>query len=203
MKEFWDKRYSNKEFAYGQAPNIFFKEQIDNLKPGKLLLPAEGEGRNAIYAAKQGWQVDASDISSEGKINADRYASKEQVSINYAVGDFGKTPYAQGSFDAIGLIYAHFSATIKNAYHQMINSYLKPGGTLIFEAFSKNQLELNTINPKAGGPKNLQMLFSIDELKEDFKNYDIQVLEEKKIDLAEGDFHVGKSAVIRFVGKKK
>lgn len=54
MKEMWDKRYGNTEYAYGEEPNAFFKKTLDKLDlKGSILLPAEGEGRNAVYAAKK------------------------------------------------------------------------------------------------------------------------------------------------------
>lgn len=60
MEAFWNNRYKEKEFAYGIAPNQFFKESINKLKiKGTILLPAEGEGRNAVYAAKKGLKVTA------------------------------------------------------------------------------------------------------------------------------------------------
>ncbi len=62
--EFWDKRYSGKEYAYGTLPNEYFNQQIDKFKPGKLLLPGEDEGRDAVFAAKIDWKVTAIDICS-------------------------------------------------------------------------------------------------------------------------------------------
>lgn len=59
MKELWDKRYNTDQFIYGTTPNGFLKSELDKLKAGKLLLPGEGEGRNAIYAASRGWSVEA------------------------------------------------------------------------------------------------------------------------------------------------
>ena len=73
MQDFWNKRYKQKEYAYGEQPNRFFKEQIQNLSPGKALFPAEGEGRNAVYAAQLGWEVEAFDISEEGKNKANNF----------------------------------------------------------------------------------------------------------------------------------
>ena len=72
MKEFWNERYRQNEFAYGEEPNEFLKEQLAKLQPGSILFPAEGEGRNAVYAAQSGWQVSAFDISEEGKKKAER-----------------------------------------------------------------------------------------------------------------------------------
>lgn len=203
MKEFWNSRYRENEFAYGETPNEYFKAQLAQHKPGKVLLPAEGEGRNAIFAAKTGWDVSAFDISAEGKIKAEKLATKHNVQINYKVGGFDDLPYKEDSFDCIGLIYAHFPANVKSEYHAMLDKYLRKGGIVLFEAFSKSQLKQSAINPKAGGPKNRDMLFSIEEIKNDFNNYDIIELAEKEIELSEGLYHNGKCSVIRFVGKKR
>lgn len=203
MKEFWNERYAQKVFAYGAEPNLFFKEQLNVLEPGTILLPAEGEGRNAVYAAKSGWQVTAFDISEQGKLKADQLASQQEVSINYSVGPLEEMTLNPDHFDTIGLIYAHFPAHLKSKYHQALDRCLRPGGTIIFEAFSKSHLEYNTKNPAAGGPKNIDMLFSIEEIKQDFETYDIIELEEKVIELNEGLYHLGTSAVIRFVGRKR
>jgi hypothetical protein len=62
----WNERYANEEFAYGEEPNNYLKEQLTKLDAGKILFPAEGEGRNAVFAAKEGWTVSAFDISNEG-----------------------------------------------------------------------------------------------------------------------------------------
>ena len=67
MNSFWNERYSTNEYAYGTEPNEFFKSVLSKLEVGKLLLPGEGEGRNAVYAAKQGWHVTAFDTSIAGK----------------------------------------------------------------------------------------------------------------------------------------
>ena len=70
IKEQWDNRYSADDYIYGIEPNSYFKSIIDSLKPGSLLLPGEGEGRNAVYAASKGWKVTAYDISTEGRKKA-------------------------------------------------------------------------------------------------------------------------------------
>lgn len=64
MKEFWNDRYSRNDFAYGEEPNEYFKEQLAKINPGRILLPADGEGRNGVFAAKKGWQVES--IFNEG-----------------------------------------------------------------------------------------------------------------------------------------
>ena len=201
--ERWDARYSSEEFAYGEQPNNYLKEQLEKLKPGKILFAAEGEGRNAVFAARQGWTVSAFDISAEGKNKAIQLANKNNVPIDYQVGELQNLNFQTNQFDVIALIYAHFPANIKSSIHQMLDKYLGKGGIIIFEAFSKNHLDYLAKNEKVGGPKDIESLFSIDEIKLDFPNYEVIELEEKEIELSEGKFHNGTGSVIRFVGRKK
>jgi len=201
--ERWNDRYSSEEFAYGEQPNNFLKEQLENLNPGSILFPAEGEGRNAVFVAKIGWKVTAFDISVEGKNKALRLAKNNNVIIDYQVGELQTFGFQPQQFDAVALIYAHFPAEIKSLYHKILGTYLRKDGIVIFEAFSKNHLDYIAKNEKVGGPKEIDMLFSIEELKADFINYEIILLEEKEIELSEGQFHNGKGSVIRFVGRKK
>ncbi|MEO7393825.1 MAG: class I SAM-dependent methyltransferase [Chitinophagaceae bacterium] len=201
--ERWNDRYSKDKFAYGEQPNDYLKEQLEKLEIGNILFPAEGEGRNAIFAAKLGWTVSAFDISVEGKNKAFRLAEANKVTIDYQVGDLETLNYNAGQFDAIALIYAHFPADIKSLYHKTLEKYLRKNGIVIFEAFSKRHIDYISKNEKVGGPKDIAMLFSIDELISDFVNYKIIELAEKEIELSEGLFHNGKGSVIRFVGRKK
>ena len=86
--------------------------------------------------------------------------------------------------------------------HQQILRLVKPNGVIIFEAFSKNHIQYNSINPKVGGPKDIDQLYSIEEIKKDFKDFEIIELIETEADLSEGLYHIGKGSVIRFVGRK-
>jgi SAM-dependent methyltransferase len=199
----WNDRYSTDEFAYGEQPNNYLKEQLMQLETGTVLFPAEGEGRNAVFAAKLGWKVSAFDISIEGKNKALQFAENNNVSIDYQVGELQELDYKAEEFDAIALIYAHFPSAIKSSYHKTLSNYLRKGGLLIFEAFSKKHLDYLAKNEKVGGPKEIDMLFSIEEIRADFENYEILVLEEKEIELNEGLFHNGQGSVIRFVGRRE
>lgn len=194
--DFWNENYNREEYIYGTQPNEFFKEQIDKLKVGNVLLPAEGEGRNAVYASMLGWQVTAFDISERGQEKAFKLAKEKNVSIDYHISsvlDF--KPHQQ--FDVIGLSYAHFPIEIRKQANIHLIEYLKPGGKVIFEAFAKAQLG-NT----SGGPKNKEMLFSIDEIKDEFQQLKFELLKEETIQLSEGNNHKGKAEVIRFIGAK-
>ena len=203
MKEFWDQRYGQSEYAYGQFPNEYLKQQISDLPAGKVLFPAEGEGRNAVFAANLGWEVSAFDISVQGQKKALALAEKFGVAIDYQVADFSTIGYPKAYFDAIVLVYAHFPALMRTQWHQQLDQYLCSGGLIILEGFSKKHLEYNSKNEKAGGPKDPSMLFSIEDIQTDFPNYDFLELVETEVELEEGLFHVGKGSVIRFTGRKK
>ena len=201
--ERWNDRYSKDEFAYGEQPNNYLKEQLEKLDIGTILFPAEGEGRNAVFAAKLGWNVSAFDISVVGKNKASRLAETNHVTIDYQVGELQTLNYKPEQFDAIALIYAHFPANVKSLFHMTLDKYLRKDGLVIFEAFSKRHIDYISRNEKVGGPKDIAMLFSIDELRSDFENYEIIELIETEIELNEGLFHNGKGSVIRFVGRRK
>lgn len=198
----WNDRYSSQEFAYGTKPNNYLKEQLEKLETGSILFPAEGEGRNAVFAATKGWNVSAFDISSEGKNKALQLAEQHHVTIDYQIGELQTLDFQMEQFDAIALIYAHFPADIKSTIHQMLDRYLRKGGFIIFEAFSKSHLEYVTKNEKVGGPKDMGSLFSVEEIKSDFPDYKVIQLEEMEIQLNEGLFHNGTGSVIRFTGQK-
>lgn len=201
-KAHWEKRYSEENFAYGKAPNSFFKQQLDKLNPGHILMPAGGEGRNGVYAATKGWKVTAFDLSKSGKEKALQLANSQQTTIEYLVADLEELEFPPESFDAIALIYAHFSPAKKQAFHQKLLRFLKPGGHLILEAFSKDHLEYRTQNPAVGGPQSLEMLYSLEELKTDFEQVEFHYAKEEVIELSEGEYHKGKGAVVRLVGVK-
>ncbi len=197
MKEFWNERFASPEYVYGIAPNAFFKEQLDRLPPGKILMPADGEGRNGVYAATRGWEVVARDISEEGKKKAEKLAATNKVTLEYQIGDFEEMLLQPGYFDCVGLIFAHFQVGKRALFHKKIVEALKPGGFVILEGFHKTQLG----NP-SGGPKELGLLFSEEELKSDFSGLsELQIIRQELI-LHEGAFHEGVASVIRLTGRK-
>jgi SAM-dependent methyltransferase len=202
MVQKWDERYKDGGFAYGKDPNLFFKKWLPKFEPGSILMPADGEGRNGVFAAQLGWRVTSFDLSTAAKLKALQLAKENHVALEYIVGDLEQLEFERETFDAIGLVYAHFLAGQKSIFHKKLNEYLKPGGIIIFEAFSKEHIHFNNLNPKVGGPKDIDMLYSKAEIIADFKDYEVLMLEEEEVLLNEGQYHIGKGSVIRFVGRK-
>ncbi len=203
MKEMWDSRYANNEYAYGTLPNEFFRESLDKYKPtGKILMPAEGEGRNAVFAVKSGLEVTAFDISIEGKNKAVKLAAQENVTIDYQVGDFYDLKLVDFQYDAAALIYAHFPPSLLSKYYRKIAELIKPSGMIILEGFSKNHIKYQEKYPNIGGPKTVDFLFSKESIQANFPDFEIVLLEEVEVALNEGIYHNGVGSVIRFIGKK-
>lgn len=199
MNNFWDERFKLEEYIYGVEPNRFYEEALAKLGiKGDILFPAEGEGRNAVFAATKGLNVTAFDLSIEGKKKALKLASENNVEINYLVGEFEGLGLKENSFDAIVLVFAHFHPSIRQNFHRAFSKLLKKDGVLILEGFSTNNLELKNIN----GPKNLEMLFSIDIIAADFAELESIELTETIANIDEGSYHKGKSSLIRFIGRK-
>jgi SAM-dependent methyltransferase len=199
--EFWDNRYQSENYAYGLEPNVFFRKWLDKLSPGRILLPAEGEGRNAVYAAKKGWEVYAFDTSSQAKKKAIELAKLNNVSIHYECKEFEDLNLEKDSFDAIGLIFAHFAGSKRKEFHKELIKYLKAGGYIILEGFSKNQLEYQK-KFNSGGPTNIELLFSSEEIEDDFRSLHKIYLAKAEIMLNEGLYHNGLASVVRYVGRK-
>jgi hypothetical protein len=179
--EFWNERFSTDEYIYGKNPNKFFKEQIDELKPGRLLLPGEGEGRNSVYAAEKTLML----------------AKKNNVNINYTLSNLADFIPLENCYDAIGLVFIHLKPDSRKVVHKRIVNALRNNGRIILEAFEKEQL-----GKSSGGPQSEEMLYSKEELDNDFRDLRMHLLEKKTVLLDEGDKHKGDASVIKFVGEK-
>lgn len=197
-KNFWDQRFAEQGFAYGEKPNVFLSRRLGDLKPGDLLLPAEGEGRNAVWAATRGWRVHAFDTSTVGRDKALATARNRAVEITYelrsVLDDLGDL---EGCFDAVGLIYMHLPPETRPVAHQSVISCLRPGGRLILEAFSKEQIDRGT-----GGPRDSELLYDPVELDGDFEGLEILSLERCDVELSEGNYHRGEASVVRLLADR-
>ncbi len=197
MSEFWNQKYATSDYLYGVEPNEFIKEQLHTLVPGTILFPAEGEGRNGVYAAQLGWNVVAFDASYEARKKALKLAASKDICLNFHLLDYQSAAFEPNSFDAIGLVFTHLPPPLRSTMHQKYLRWLKPGGTLLLEAFTPEQL-----NYSSGGPKAPEMLFTREQLEADFKGATSIHIEEKVITLNEGPGHQGPASVIRCMVKK-
>ncbi|MCE1190466.1 MAG: class I SAM-dependent methyltransferase [Ignavibacteria bacterium] len=196
-EDFWNSRYNDDSYVYGTEPASFIKEQLDVLLPGNILFPADGEGRNSIYAAAKGFSVTACDWSITAREKALKLAAQRGVAIQYDICDIFNLPYEPESFDAIALSFIHLVEEERVQFHKYITGFIKPGGYLILYGFSKEQVKHNS-----GGPRNEEALYSLENIISDFIDLDfIHISADSEI-LAEGRLHSGQAEIIKFVGRK-
>ena len=197
MKAMWNERYQQDIYQYGINPNDFMAEQIRQLPAGRILFPGAGEGRDAVFAAKLGWEAHAFDLSEQGQSKALKLASQEKTRIHFKVADATLVKFPLASFDAIALTYFHLPIEIRLPFYANCVSWLKPGGIILIEGFSKKQLGLSS-----GGPKNIDWLFSAQELETEFPGLKILTNQEKQRVLDEGPLHQGLAEVVQFIAQK-
>jgi len=192
----WNERYNQEDYAFGTAPNVYFKSIIDTLKPGRLLVPGAGEGRDAVYAATLGWQVDAFDLSIVGKEKALQLAKNQGVNIEYQMQDVAQFEGTGAGYDLAAIIYLHLPPDLRRDFFGRLHHFLLPGGLVVLEGFNPLQISLTS-----GGPKDPTMLLTPEILQTELRN--IQPLEncQTRLILNEGPLHQGEAEVVRYLGR--
>lgn len=193
----WDERYSTNEYVYGEEPNDFLAGMAHHLPAGEVLCLAEGEGRNSVYLAEQGYRVTGVDASAVGMEKAAKLASKRGVSIETHVCDLAQFELQPASWDGIVSIFCHVPPELRRQLHRDVVNALKPGGVLILEAYTPAQLALGT-----GGPKQPELTMTLDGLKQELEGLTFLHGVERQRDVTEGQFHTGTGAVVQVVARK-
>jgi len=193
--DFWNRRYAEPGFAYGTEPNAFLASQWQRLKSGQSALAvADGEGRNGVWLAQQGLEVLSVDASDVGLRKARELAADRGVAIRTEQVDLARWVWPEQAFDVVAAVYIHFPPDVRTRLHQAMLHALKPGGLLILEAFTPDQLQY-----RSGGPAVAEMLYTPDQLRLDFAGGEILLLEEIVTELVEGRYHRGPAAVVRML----
>lgn len=193
----WDERYSEPGFAYGTEPNEFLVSVVDGIPKGKILSLAEGEGRNAVYLASLGYEVAGVDGSEIGLRKAGELAAERGVAITTIHADLSEFEIEPEQWDGIIACYCHLPSAIRIPLHRAAVRGLKPGGVFVLEAFSKEQLGYGT-----GGPQSLDMLISLDELKQELAGLEFVHAVQIERTVQEGSRHTGLASVVQVMGIK-
>jgi SAM-dependent methyltransferase len=191
-------RYAEDGFAYGEQPNRFLTSVADQIRPGgRVLVPGDGEGRNGVWLARQGFVVTSVDMSKVGCEKANALAHKHGVIVDVVCEDLTSWSWPIAQFDAVVSIFLHLPLTIRPFVHAQMQAALVDNGLLIIEAFDPLHAPLRQANPAVGGPSDISMLYSADMLAKDFALMAPMAVEHCQIDLAEGQYHHGPSSVVR------
>jgi SAM-dependent methyltransferase len=193
----WNERYSAEEYIYGTEPNSFLMEHAGKLA-GPVLSLAEGEGRNAVYLASVGLDVLGVDSSEVGLAKARKLAESRGATIRTEVVDLASYEPAANAFGSVVSIFAHLPSEVRARLYPLVERSLKPGGVILLEAYSKEQIKRD-----AGGPKELDMLMSVADLENAFADVEVVLLREMEREVVEGTFHTGVASVVQFLGRKR
>lgn len=198
MINFWDERYSEDGYAYGKEPNDFLRENFGLFSPdANILCIAEGEGRNALFLAKQGFHVTSVDQSEVGIKKTIERANAENIKLHAIVANLENFEFGEQKWDGIVSIFGHLPPALRKKVHEKIYKSLKENGIFLFEAYTPNQIKFGT-----GGPKDPDMCLTKEIVQEELNQFKTLKMEEKERHISEGKYHQGQSAVLQFIGKK-
>ncbi len=155
----WDRKYADREFAADLKPSAWLVENVP-ARPGRALDLATGLGDNAVWLATRGWQVTAIDISPVGLSHARRLAGIHGVEVHWIEADLTRDALPDQQFDLI-LVTQYLQ---REKLPLEIVESLAPGGWLIYETFTLDQMD-----QPANHLKNPDYLLRPNELLEMFK----------------------------------
>jgi len=193
----WDERYSAEHYLYGTDPNSFLVENFTKFPKGKILCLAEGEGRNAVFLAQQGYNVTAVDSSAVGLAKAARLAQDQGVDVEFIHMDLNDFDLGSNKWDGIVSIFAHVPEPVRQKLLPRVVEGLKPGGVFLQEAYIPKQLEYNT-----GGPSMVSLMYSKEIMQTGLKGLTFERLQELERKIDEGTRHSGMAAVVQVIAIK-
>ena len=196
----WNKRFEGEALLFGEAPNDYLRAQASLLRAGdRALCVADGEGRNSVWLARQGLQVDAFDIAEVGVAKARRLAQRQGVTVNYSVADCDGWAWPEAAYDLVAAIFVQFAdpAMRERLFARMVRA-LRPGGLLVLQGYTPRQLQYKT-----GGPPQVEHLYTEELLRRSFAGMEIVELRAYDAELHEGTQHAGLSALVGVLARKR
>lgn len=195
-REKWQRRYAERAFPFGTAPNAFLVSQAWRLPPrARVLCPGEGEGRNAVWLARAGHAVTAVDFSAVALDRARTLAAEQGVAITTVEADLSRWAWPEAAFDVVALTFLQLTADERVPVHAGAARALAPGGVLLMEAFAVGER-------LACGPPTDASRYDAAMLRADFAGLEIVELLTGMTTLEEGEGHRGPASVVRLVARR-
>ncbi len=202
-KEFWDARFSEDGFAYGDRPSRLLLGWSDLIASNckTALVPASGQGRDAVFLAELGLDVTAVDLSPVGLERTAELAARKGVSVKTIEADLFAWTWPEAKFDLVASMFAHVPSAVRPHLHSHFSKSLAPGGFVFLEGFTKDQIGYQE-KYQSGGPPDVDMLYSAEDIRSDFEGLREESLLTGIERLEEGPYHTGPAALLRAVFTK-
>lgn len=195
----WDERYNTDAYFYGTQANDFLRTHFREVPAGgRILCLAEGEGRNAVFLAREGYDVTAVDLSRKGLEKAEKLAATYGVAITCIHADLAGFDLGEDQWDGIVSIFCHLPVDIRQTVHQQIPRALKVGGVLLLEAYTPEQIGKGT-----GGPPDAALMMTRQSLSEELAGLQFKHFQTLQREVIEGSGHTGTGAVIQLIASKR
>ena len=196
-QQMWEERYGVDQYVYGTEPNGFLRDHVDVLPEGDVLCLADGEGRNSVYLASTGRRVSSVDLSEAGVAKTRRLAAERGVEVDAVAADLAHYDLGHERWDGIVSIFAHLPAAVRVGLHERVVEALRPGGVLLLEAYTPDQVGRGT-----GGPPSVELTMTADSLREELRPLELVHCAELEREIVEGVGHTGTGAVVQVVARK-
>ncbi|MCP5137857.1 MAG: class I SAM-dependent methyltransferase [Gammaproteobacteria bacterium] len=193
----WDQRYASSEYVYGTEPNDFLRGQVGLLPRGRVLCLADGEGRNGVWLAQQGFEVTSVDASAVGLAKTRALAASRGVSLTTVHADLAEFDLGTAQWDAVVSIFCHLPPSLRGNVHARVRTALRPGGVVLLEAYTPAQLALAT-----GGPPVAELMMDLAGVNAEFDGLEVLHGLETEREVIEGVGHFGTGAVVQFIARK-
>jgi SAM-dependent methyltransferase len=190
----WDERYAESELVWSVEPNQFVAAECAGLPPGRALDLAAGEGRNAIWLARRGWDVTAVDFSQAGLDKGRRLAG--ELEVEWVCGDVvtgqgldkldHRIRLGKAAYDLCVIAYLQLVAEERRAAVRRGFASLSPGGTFLLVAHDTTNLTEGT-----GGPQDASVLMTADDVLDDLAGETFKVVRAERVERKVDDGHGG------------
>jgi trans-aconitate methyltransferase len=197
MSDMWDQRYAENPNIFGDAPNDFLVATWHHVPrgAGPVVCIGDGQGRNGVYLAQQGFDVVSVDLSSVGMQAAAALAEQRGVALTTEAADLAEwTP--PGGCAAIVSIFCHMPSDVRAIAYPRLLAALAPGGVWIMESYTPDQIGRGT-----GGPQSPDMMHDVVTVGREFATLTTVQLDELVRPVVEGTAHTGEAAVVQYVGR--
>lgn len=177
----WDQRYAAREQMWSATPNQFVETELADLAPGRAVDLAAGEGRNAIWLARRGWDVSAVDFSQVALDKGRTLAGDTPVTWICADATQWSEPAA---YDLVVVAYLQLPGEQRRAAVRGAFTSLRRGGTFLLVAHDTTNLDEGT-----GGPQDPSVLMSAEDVLGDLADQPVEVQRAQRVSRTVGDGH--------------